>query len=71
LMLVLFGLGALALWSGSEAVLPAYITGMVLAESAARDSHWVRWSRTLTAGFLTPLAQGLKLPGPDVQTPPD
>ncbi|MGC9052363.1 MAG: cation:proton antiporter, partial [Candidatus Hydrogenedens sp.] len=28
----LFGLGALALWSGNEAVLPAYIAGMVLAE---------------------------------------
>ena len=53
-MLVLFGLGALALWSGSEAVLPAYITGMVLAGSAARDTHWVRRLRTLTVGFLTP-----------------
>src|SRR3990167_8095526 len=29
-VLVLFGLGALALWSGSEAVLPAYIAGMLL-----------------------------------------
>lgn len=54
LMLVLFGLGALALWSGSEAVLPAYIAGMVLAGGAARDSHWVRRLRTLTVGFLTP-----------------
>lgn len=53
-MLVLFGLGALALWSGSEAVLPAYIAGMVLARSAARDSNWVRRLRTLTVGFLTP-----------------
>jgi Kef-type K+ transport system membrane component KefB len=53
-MLVLFGLGALALWSGSEAVLPAYIAGMVLAGSAARDIHWVRRMRTLTVGFLTP-----------------
>jgi len=53
-MLVLFGLGALALWSGSEAVLPAYIAGMVLAGSAARDTHWVRRLRTLTVGFLTP-----------------
>jgi Kef-type K+ transport system membrane component KefB len=52
--LVLFGLGALALWSGSEAVLPAYIAGMVLAGSAARDTHWVRRMRTLTVGFLTP-----------------
>jgi Kef-type K+ transport system membrane component KefB len=53
-MLILFGLGALALWSGSEAVLPAYIVGMVLAGSAARDAHWVRRLRTLTVGFLTP-----------------
>jgi Kef-type K+ transport system membrane component KefB len=53
-MLVLFGLGALALWSGSEAVLPAYLVGMVLAGSAARDAHWMRRLRTLTVGFLTP-----------------
>ncbi len=53
-MLTLFGLGALALWSGSEAVLPAYLAGMVLAGSAAKDSHWIRRLRTLTVGFLTP-----------------
>lgn len=53
-MLILFGLGALALWSGSEAVLPAYLVGMVLAGSAARDTHWIRRLRTLTVGFLTP-----------------
>ncbi len=53
-LLVLFGLGALALWSGSEAVLPAYIAGMVLAGSAAKDTMWVRRVRTLTVGFLTP-----------------
>lgn len=51
---VLFGLGALALWSGSEAVLPAYIVGMVLASAAADDHHWIRRMRTLTIGFLTP-----------------
>ena len=54
IMLVLFGSGALALWSGSEAVLPAYIAGMVLAGSAARDAQWIRRLRTLTVGFLTP-----------------
>ena len=54
IMLMLFGLGALALWSGSEAVLPAYLVGMVLAGSAARDTHWIRRLRTLTVGFLTP-----------------
>lgn len=51
---VLFGLGTLALWSGSEAVLPAYIIGMVLAEHAAKDTFWIRRLRTLTVGFLTP-----------------
>lgn len=54
IMLTLFGLGALAFWSGSEAVLPAYLAGMVLAGSAARDRHWIRRLRTLTVGFLTP-----------------
>lgn len=53
-LLVLFGLGALALWSGSEAVLPAYIAGMILAGAAAEDHQWVRRLRTLTVGLLTP-----------------
>jgi Kef-type K+ transport system membrane component KefB len=51
---VLFAMGALAIWSGSEAVLPAYIAGMVLAEFAAQNHAWVRRLRTLTIGFLTP-----------------
>ncbi|MCU0558168.1 MAG: cation:proton antiporter [Desulfobacterales bacterium] len=54
ILLVLMGLGALALWSGSEAVLPAYIAGMILAGTAAQDALWVRRIRTLTVGFLTP-----------------
>jgi Kef-type K+ transport system membrane component KefB len=54
IILVLFGLGALALWSGSEAVLPAYLVGMVLAEFANGDAFWMRRLRTLTVGFLTP-----------------
>jgi len=53
-LFVLFALGSAALWSGSEAVLPAYIVGMVLAGTAARDSMWIRRMRTLTVGFLTP-----------------
>ena len=53
-LLILFGLGALSLWSGSEAVLPAYIAGMALAGAAAEDHHWVRRLRTLTVGLLTP-----------------
>jgi len=51
---VLFGLGALAMWSGSEAVLPAYLAGMVLAEFSVSDHAWTRRLRTLTVGFLTP-----------------
>lgn len=53
-ILLLFGLGALALWSGSEAVLPAYLMGMVLAEFSNGDAFWMRRLRTLTVGFLTP-----------------
>ena len=53
-LLILCGLGALALWSGSEAVLPAYLVGMVLAEFCGTDTLWLRRLRTLTVGFLTP-----------------
>jgi Kef-type K+ transport system membrane component KefB len=53
-ILVLFGLGALAFWSGSEAVLPAYLVGMVLAEFSNGFAFWPRRLRTLTIGFLTP-----------------
>lgn len=53
-ILILFGLGALALWSGSEAVLPAYLVGMALAEFSSEEVPWVRSMRTLTVGFLTP-----------------
>jgi len=54
LLLVLFGLGALATWSGSEAVLPAYIVGMVLAGTVGKDHALIRRLRTLTFGMLTP-----------------
>jgi Kef-type K+ transport system membrane component KefB len=54
LLLVLFGLGALALWAGSEAVLPAYVAGMVLARSIGTDHGYIRRFRTLTIGLLTP-----------------
>ncbi len=53
-ILILFGLGWLAQWSGSEAVLPAYLIGMALAEFSAKDTLWLRRLRTLTVGFLTP-----------------
>lgn len=55
IVFVLFALGALALWAGSEAVLPAYIVGMVLAGSIAKDEFFMRRLRTLTIGFLTPI----------------
>jgi Kef-type K+ transport system membrane component KefB len=54
ILLVLCCLGALALWSGSEAVLPAYLAGMVLAKTVGRDNLYIRRLRTLTIGFLTP-----------------
>jgi len=50
----LFAMGALALWSGSEPVLPAYIAGMVLAEFSSQNHAWIRRLRSLTIGFLTP-----------------
>jgi Kef-type K+ transport system membrane component KefB len=54
LMACLFGLGALASWADSEAVLPAYLLGMVLAGTVGKDHALVRRLRTLTFGFLTP-----------------
>ncbi|MGC8720095.1 MAG: cation:proton antiporter [Thermodesulforhabdaceae bacterium] len=51
---ILFALGSLALWSGSEPVLPAYLAGMVLAQFSQSDNFWLRRLRTLTVGFLTP-----------------
>lgn len=54
LLFLLFGMGALAAWAGSEAVLPAYIIGMVLAGSVGKDHVLIRRLRTLTFGFLTP-----------------
>jgi Kef-type K+ transport system membrane component KefB len=54
LLLVLFGLGALAGWAESEAVLPAYVLGMLLAGTVGRDHALIRRFRTLTLGLLTP-----------------
>src|SRR5690349_13283178 len=54
LLLCLFGSGALAAWADSEAVLPAYIIGMVLAGTVGRDHMLIRRLRTLTFGLLTP-----------------
>lgn len=55
ILFVLLSTGILALWSGSEPVLPAYIIGMLLAKTMEKDDHFVRRLRTLTVGFLTPL----------------
>jgi glutathione-regulated potassium-efflux system ancillary protein KefC len=54
LLLLLFGLGGLATWADSEAVLPAYMIGMVLAGTVGKDHSLVRRLRTLTFGLLTP-----------------
>jgi glutathione-regulated potassium-efflux system ancillary protein KefC len=54
LLLAMFGLGALALWAGSEPVLPAYMLGMILAGTVGKDHSLVRRLRTLTFGLLTP-----------------
>lgn len=54
ILFILFLLGSLSLWAGSEAVLPAYIVGMVLATTVNKDDHFIRRFRTLTIGFLTP-----------------
>ena len=54
LLLALFGLGALAAWADSEAVLPAYVLGMVLAGTVGKDHALVRRLRTVTFGLLTP-----------------
>lgn len=54
LLLCLLGMGALATWADSEAVLPAYLIGMVLAGTIGKDHALVRRLRTLTFGLLTP-----------------
>jgi glutathione-regulated potassium-efflux system ancillary protein KefC len=54
ILLMLFGLGGVAIWAGSEAVLPAYVIGMVLAGTVGKDHSLIRRLRTLTFGLLTP-----------------
>jgi Kef-type K+ transport system membrane component KefB len=51
---VLFGLGALAMFSRSEAVLPAYMVGLALAGIFAHQRETVRRLRTTVFAFLTP-----------------
>jgi glutathione-regulated potassium-efflux system ancillary protein KefC len=54
LLFFLFGMGGLAVWAESEAVLPAYVIGMVLAGTVGKDHVLIRRLRTLTFGLLTP-----------------
>ena len=54
LLLLLFALGGLAAWADSEAVLPAYLIGMILAGTVGKDHILIRRLRTLCFGFLTP-----------------
>jgi Kef-type K+ transport system membrane component KefB len=54
ILFLLFAMGGLAMWAGSEAVLPAYIIGMVLAGTVGKDHSLIRRLRTLTFGLLTP-----------------
>src|SRR6202453_5020380 len=54
LLLCLLGMWALAAWADSEAVLPAYMIGMVLAGTVGKDHVLIRRLRTLTFGLLTP-----------------
>lgn len=54
LFLALFGMNALAAWAESEAVLPAYLIGSVLAGTVGKDHALVRRLRTVNFGLLTP-----------------
>jgi glutathione-regulated potassium-efflux system ancillary protein KefC len=55
IIFVLISMAVLAIWSGSEPVLPAYIIGMILAKTVEKDNFFVRRLRTMTTGFLTPV----------------
>jgi len=54
LLLCLFGLGALASWADSEAVLPAYIVGMVLAGTVGKGPRAGAPTAYAHLRFLTP-----------------
>jgi Kef-type K+ transport system membrane component KefB len=54
LFLFLFRLGGLAMKANSEAVLPAYIMGLVLAFLFTQHRDMVRRLRTMVFGLLTP-----------------
>jgi Kef-type K+ transport system membrane component KefB len=54
LLMVLFGLGALATEAGSEAVLPAYIAGLVVAGIFLHDRVLIDRMRSICFALLTP-----------------
>ncbi len=54
IFLVLFGLGGLANLAKSEAVLPAYLVGMVLAPFFIRNKELQHRMRAIAFAFLTP-----------------
>src|SRR5262245_34682921 len=73
LLLCLLGLGALATWADSEAVLPAYVIGMVLAGTVGKDHALIRRLRTLTLGCSprsTSSARAPSSPSPSSSPPP-
>ena len=67
LLLVVLGLGALASAAGSEAVLPAYIAGLVVAGTFLHDRVVVDRMRSIAFALLTPfffLRAGLLISAP-------
>jgi Kef-type K+ transport system membrane component KefB len=54
LLVVLLGLGALATTAGSEAVLPAYVAGLVVAGIFTNDRVLMERLRTIAFAVLTP-----------------
>lgn len=54
LLLLLFGLGGLSVWAGSELVLPAYVMGMALSGLVGRNSALIHHLRVMTFSLLTP-----------------
>jgi Kef-type K+ transport system membrane component KefB len=52
--LIIFGLGGLAAAGGSEAILPAYLAGMILAGTFLRERTLVLRMRTTAFSILTP-----------------
>jgi Kef-type K+ transport system membrane component KefB len=67
LLAVLFGLGALASAAGSEAVLPAYVAGLVIAGIFLHDRVLIDRMRSICFALLTPfffLRAGLLISAP-------